>query len=119
MSSHNPLDVPVDWFVDVPASSADHVLAQTAEWDRKLGTQTSRSSNGGDLWTRLRIFGKPLAIHYLISNIVQVSKCLEVGYAPESPFPTDFAATDDIEADVMPVYHAAWSEFMLSKQNRH
>lgn len=117
-SSHDPLEVPVDWFIDVPTNSTGEVLARTADWDRKFGTRTERAAKADGVWSRLRVFGKPLAIHYLVAEVFKISRCVEIGYSPDQPFSADFGVHEDSEADVMPVYHAVWTEYLISKRNR-
>ena len=120
IASHDPLEVPVDWFIDVPTASLSDVLRMSPAWDRQFGTRTSVQS-GGDAqsrWTRLVVHGKPIPIHYLVAEVFKVSQCVEAGFAHDVAFPNDMVAYSDSEADVMPVYHGAWTEFCINKRFR-
>ena len=115
---HDPLEVPVEWYVDVPSGSLTDVMNQVSIWQRKFGTRIVVVSSGehGSSWARLCLFGKPLGIHYSIAEISKAAKCVEAGYAADAPFPVGGHIGTESDADVMPVYHAAWTEFCLNKR---
>ena len=120
ITQHDPLEVPVDWYVDVPTPSVSDVFRMSPACDRKFGTRTSLHS-GGDAqsrWARLAVHGRPIPIHHLVAEIFKVSQCVEAGFAGDVAFPNEMIPHSDTDADVMPVYHAAWTEFCINKRCR-
>ena len=111
--THNPLEVPVEWYVDVPTSKLAEVFAAIPSiQDQNLSTISLVS--GGDQrtpWARLQIFGKPLAIHNSVIELQKISKVIEAGFAYETPWPLEERDDSDQLERAMPVYHAAWTEF--------
>ena len=117
VSNHDPLESVSEWYIDIPAASRTVVAEKTREADKRFGTFTSiiAGANGQSYWTRLRVHGKPLGIHYLIAEIAKISPVVEVGYTADHPFPIDTGASVAQAIQPMPVYHAAWTEYTLSR----
>lgn len=113
----NPLEIPTEWFVDVPTASLSEIFQRIPGWQSRFSTHISlfRGGEVGATWARLLIKGKPLRIHYTVAEIVKTSKCVEAGFSPEAPFPVESNPPEDADADVMPVYHAAWTEYCLNR----
>jgi hypothetical protein len=53
-----------------------------------------------------------------VAEVFKISQCVEAGFANDVAFPNDMMPHSDTEADVMPVYHAAWTEFCINKRSR-
>lgn len=118
--SHDPLELPVDWFIDVPSGSLHEVLRLTGDFDKRFGTSTTHVAGGPgvSMWVRLRIHGKPVGIHHAMAEVLKVSKGVEAGFSPDVPFPVGGQGADSLDANAMPVYHAAWVEYKLSNRTK-
>jgi hypothetical protein len=115
--AHDPLEMPADWYIDIPAGSMHDILGKVQEFDRKCGTVTSHvlGGPGVSIWARLRVHGKPLGIHYCVAEIFKLCRGVEAGYSPDVPFPVGGQVIEDPELRSMPVYHAAWVQLCQSK----
>jgi hypothetical protein len=114
----NPLDVPVEWYADVPTASLSEIYENISSIQDRFMCSISLVA-GGDhrsSWARLVIFGKPLGIHNTLIELKKISIINEVGYTYDAPFPgSDRVPNDDFE-NVMPVYHAAWTEYYMKRR---
>jgi len=112
--THNPLEVPVEWYVDVPTSKLTELFVAIPNIQERTLASISLVSGGDQRipWARLQIFGKPLAIHNSITELQKLTEIVEAGYAYDTPFApsADEGSTEQLER-AMPVYHAAWTEF--------
>ena len=108
---HNPLEVPVEWYVDVPTSALGLVFGAIPGIQQKFFTSISVVSGGDQMnpWARLQVFGKPLGIHKSIVALKDITHVNEAGYVMDAVYPNDDDA--DVIAKSMPVYHGAWTEF--------
>ena len=114
----NPMEQTTQWFVDVPSISLAAVMNQKDQIQISCST-TIKLVAGGDQvsrWGRLCITGAPIPIHKTVSAIMRLSPCVEAGYASNTPFPSTIEASVDEDADVIPVFHAAWTEYNVRKQ---
>ena len=116
--SNNPLEVPVEWYVDVPTTSLSHVFAAVPEIQEQCLCSVSLVAGGDhrNPWARMVVFGKPLGIHKAVSKLKQVTALVEAGFGFEAPFPSTLQVPIDDLEDVVPVYHAAWTEFTSSRR---
>ncbi len=114
-SRSSPLEVPVEWYLDIPQGSVPIVNSHISAIQEKFLTSISPLGEGeGQLaWCRYCIFGKPLAIHNTIVELKKLTQMAEVGYARDAPFPCGLDAPIDPLAEYMPVYHAAWVDYTL------
>lgn len=119
VSTHDPLESVSDWYIDIPSANRISVMEIVREADKRFGTHTSviAGGDGQSYWSRLRIHGKPLGIHYLIAEMANATPVVEVGYTADAPFPADPSAEIAQVPQPMPIYHAAWVEFSLSRSN--
>ena len=120
MESHDPLDTPHDWYIDLLSRSVTTVIAKIPELDRRFGTRTTLVQ-GGDVhhhWARFLVHGKPVGIHHMISELFKIAPGVEVGYIPDAPFHNEPTAPIAPTSNIMPVYHAAWVNFTKSKPSR-
>ena len=118
MAAHDPLESPGDWYIDIPSRLVTTVIAKVPELDRRFGTRTTLVQGGHHHWARFLVHGKPIGIHYLVSDIFKVAPGVEVGYSPDSPFHSEPVPPEDPSRNVMPVYHASWTQFSLSKGSK-
>jgi hypothetical protein len=111
--SHNPLDTPVEWYVDVPTSVLGEIFTAIPSIQERTRCSISPITGGDQRnpWTRLQIFGKPLAIHNSIIALKLIGEIVEVGYAFESPYTSDSGLNQVQVENSMPIYHAAWCEY--------
>ena len=111
--SHNPLEVPVEWYVDVPTRKLTELFTAIPSIQEQHFTTISLVSGGDQRtpWARIQIFGKPLAIHKTVIDLQKITEIAEAGYAYEAPWPSGEGLNSDNLEKAMPVYHAAWTEF--------
>jgi len=115
---HNPLEVPVEWYVDIPTSLLGGVFGNIPVIQEKTLCSISLVAGGDHVssWARFVVFGKPIGIHNALLELKRIAPVVEVGYSAETPFPLNRQSpVDDLE-DVMPIYHAAWTEFNIKRR---
>jgi hypothetical protein len=114
----NPLQVPVEWYVDIPTSSLNSVFEKIASIQESALCSVSCVSGGDNRshWARLVVFGKPLGIHNCVTELRKICPVVEVGYSHEAPFPFGEIPPKDELEDVMPVYHAAWTDYNTKRK---
>ena len=101
--------------MDVQSSSIDQVICMIPMIQAQHGTSISLIAGGDQVsrWARLRIVGKPLAIHLSVARLFEIGKCQEAGDSPDVSFPSGIEPQSDEDADRVPVFHAAWTEFSM------
>ena len=111
--SHNPLDVPVEWYVDVPTNSLGEIFTAIPGIQEKTLSSICLVSGGDQRspWARLQIFGKPLAIHNSVVALKKMTEVAEIGYAFESQSTSSPDLNQQQIENSMPIYHAAWCEY--------
>jgi hypothetical protein len=107
------MDTPVEWYVDVPTSTLGEIFTAIPSIQERTYCSISPVTGGDQRspWTRLQIFGKPLAIHHSIVALKKVAEVAEVGYTFESPYPPGADLNQVLVENSMPVYHAAWCDY--------
>lgn len=115
MPQGSPLDVPAEWYIDVPQGSVNALNSRIPAVQEKFLTSIAplHESNGQLAWCRYCVFGKPVAIHNTISELKKFTQIAEVGFARDAPLPCGLEAPPDALADYIPVYHAAWVDYTL------
>lgn len=116
----NPMDYHIEWYIDIPTLALEVVLGKVEVAGPKFSTTTALVAGGDQVsrWARICIAGKPIGIHYTIADIASITNVSEVGQQFDTPFPAGIEAPIDEDKDLVPVFHAAWSEFNLRNQQR-
>lgn len=113
VSRNNPLEVPVEWYIDIPSTYSGAVGGSIPRLNQTFHTSVSvipAAGNGPVEWMRYCIFGKPIGIHHTIAELKKIAPVVEIGFTRNAPPPPPSASNED-EAEPIPVYHAAWVEF--------
>ena len=118
IAKHNPLDVPIEWYIDMRTADAQKVMGERIRIQETHLTSVSIIAGGEQSeWARLCVFGKPLGIHHTIAEISTLlsGNLVEVGYTTDVPFP-DHGEEFPMPVMSIPLYHAAWTEYCMQRR---
>jgi hypothetical protein len=120
LASHDPMEAVCDWYLDFRSEDLEVLRTNFPNWDKRFSTRTDfvTEVRPETAWFRVRITGKPISIHYLVKDMFEVCRGVEVGYGAELPFPPFEFAPEAELGQPIPVYHAAWAEYLLGRNAR-